>query len=100
MAFSKRSVPAALPLVSYSAPSPQLVNLSQQQEHALFALKDEDDRDICAYIRFAASTGRDLQPLNSHAVLSKEKIHAIEALKSCPVDILLARLQKTRHSGK
>ncbi len=82
--FSDNSLPAALPLVGYSPPRLGLPP-TQQQEHALFTLKDEDDRDIRAYLRFAAS---------------KEKVHAIDALKNCPVDVLLAWLQKSRHPGK
>ena len=97
--FNKGSLPAALRLVSYSPPRLG-IHLTQQQEHALLTLKDEDDRDICAYLRFAASTGSDLPPFSGHAVLPKEKVHAIDVLKSCPVDVLLAWLQTSRHSGK
>ena len=91
--------PTALPLVSCS-PLRLSNHLTQQQEHALFTLKDEDERDICAYLRFAASTGSDLEPSSDHAALPKEKVRAIEALKNCPVDVLLAWLQTSRHSGK
>ena len=97
--FNESRLPAALPLVSYSPPRPS-IHPTQQQEYALFTLKDEDDRDICAYLRFAASTGSDLQPFRGQAALSKEKVHAIDALKDCPVDVLLAWLQTSRHSGK
>ena len=95
----KGSLPAALPLVSYSSPRLS-IHLTQQQEHALYTLNDEDDRDICAYLRFAASKGGDLQPSSDPAALPKEKVHAIEALKNFPVDVLLAWLQTTRHPGK
>ena len=95
----KGSLPVALPLVSYSPPRLSR-DPTQQQEHALFTLKDEDDSDICAYLRLAASIGSDLQPSSDHAALSKQKIRAIEALKNCPVDVLLAWLRATRHSGE
>ena len=95
----KGSLPAALPLVSSSPPRLSLP-LTQQQEQALYALDDEDDRDICAYLRLAVSTGSDPQPSNHHVTLSKEKVHAIETLKNLPVYVLLASLQATRHSGK
>ena len=94
----KGTLSAALPLVSH--PPLRLIPLTQQQELALCTLNDEDDRDICAYLRFAASTGSDLQPPSDPAALSKEKVHAIEALKNFPVDALLALLKTTRHSGK
>ena len=94
----KCSLPAALPLVS--SPPRLSIFLTQQQEHALYTLNDEDDRDICAYLRFAASTGGDLQPFGDPAALPKEKVHAIEALKNFPVDVLLAWLQTIRHPGK
>ncbi len=97
--FNKGSLPAALPLVSYSPPRLG-IHLTQQQEHALFTLKDEDDRDICAYLRFAASTGSDVPPFKGRAVLPKNKVHAIDVLKNCPVDVLLAWLQTSRHAGK
>lgn len=90
---------SALPLVSYS-PSRPSSPLTQQLEQALYILNDEDDRDICAYLRFALSTGSDLQPSGDHAALPKQKVHAIEALKHLPADVLLARLQATRHRGK
>ena len=95
----KGSLPAALPLVSYSPPRLS-IHPTQQQQHALYTLNDEDDRDICAYLRFAASTGGDLRPSSDPATLPKEKVHAIEALKSIPVDVLLAWLQTTRYHGK
>ena len=95
----KGSLPAALSLVS-SSPPRLTVPLTQQQEHALYILNDEDDRDICAYIRFSASTGSGPQSSSDHASLPKEKVHAIEALKSLPVNVLLARLQATRYSGE
>ena len=99
-AFSdKGSLPASAPLVSYSPPRLS-VHLTQQQEQALYTLNDEDDRDIRAYLRFAVSTGSDLQPSDDHAALPKEKVHAIEALKNLPVDVLLARLQTARCPGK
>ena len=95
----KGSLPAALPLVS-SSPPRLGIPLTQQQEQALCTLNDEDDRDICAYLRFAVSTGSDPQPSSDHAALPKEKVHAVEALKNIPIDVLLARLQATRYSGK
>ena len=94
----KGSLSAALPLVSYSPPRPS-IRLTQQQEHALYTLNDEDNRDICAYLRFAASTGGDLRPSSDPAALPKAKVHAIEALKNVPVDALLALIKTTRHSG-
>lgn len=94
----KGSSAAALPLVSY--PPSLSIHLTQQQEHALYTLNDEDDRDICAYLKLAASIGSDLRPSSGHAGLPKEKVHAIEALKNFPVDVLLGWLQTTRHSGK
>ena len=94
----KGSLPAALPLVS-SSPPRLSVPLTQQQEQALSTLNDEDDRDICAYLRFALS-GSGLQPSSDHAALPKEKVHAVEALKNIPVDVLLARLQTARCSRK
>ena len=99
MFSDKDSLPAALPLVS-SSPLRLSVPLTQQQEQALSTLNDEDDRDICAYLRFAASTGSDAGSSSDHAALPKEKVHAIEALKTLPVDVLLARLQANRHSGQ
>ena len=96
---NKGSLPAALPLVS-SSPPRLGIPLTQQQEQALYVLDDEDDRDICAYLRFSASTGSDPQPSSDHAALTKEKVHAIEALKNLPVEVLLARLEANRHSGK
>ena len=93
------SLPAALPLVS-SSPPILSVHLTQQQEQALYTLNDEDDRDIRAYLRFAISTGSNLQPSNDHGALPKDKVHAIETLKNLPVDVLLASLQATRHFGK
>ena len=90
---------AALPLGSYSPPRLSIPP-TQQQEQALYTLNDEDDRDICAYLRFAASTGSDPQPPSDNAALPKEKVHAIEVLKNLPVDVLLPWLQTTRHSGK
>ena len=95
----KGSLPPALSIVSYSLPRLD-IHLTQQQEHALYTLNDEDDRDICAYLRFAASTGGDLRPSSDPAALPKAKVHAIEALKNLPVDVLLAWLQTTRHPGK
>ena len=97
--LAKGSLPAALPLVSYSPPRLS-IHPTQQQEHALLTLKDEDDRDICAYLRFAASIGSGLKNSSDHAALPKEKVRAIEALKNCPVDVLLAWLQTSRHSSK
>ena len=96
-AFSEK--PAALPLVNHQPPRLS-IPLTQQEERALYTLEDEDDKDICAYLRFAVSTGSDLQPSSHHATLPKEKVHAIETLKNLPVDVLLASLQATRHSGK
>ena len=96
---NKGSLPPALPLVSYSPPRFS-TPLTQQQEQALSTLNDEDDRDVCAYLRFALSTGSDPHPSIDHAALPKEKVHAIEALKSLPVDVLLEWRQATRHSGK
>ena len=94
----KGSLPPALSTVSY--PLPGLgIHLTQQQEHALYTLNDEDDRDICAYHRFAASTGGDLRLSSDPAALPKEKVHAIEVLKNIPVDVLLAQLQTIRHPG-
>ena len=95
----KCSLSAALSLVSYPPPRPSFP-LTQRQEHALYTLHDEDDRDICAYLRFAVSTQGDLRPSSGPAALPKEKVHAIEALKNLPVDALLAWLQTTRHPGK
>lgn len=95
----KGSLPAALPLVS-SSPPRLSVHLTQQQEQALYTLNDEDDRDICAYLRFAASTGSDAESSSDHVALPKEKVHAIETLKTLPLDVLLARLQANRHPGK
>ena len=97
--FDKGSLPAALSLVSYPPPRPS-IPLTQQQEQALSTLNDEDDRDICAYLRFAASSGSDAGSSYDHAALPKEKVHAIEALKTLPVDVLLTRLQANRHSGQ
>lgn len=97
--FDKADMPAASPLVSYSPPRLS-IHLTQQQEHALLTLKDEDEKDICAHLRRDASIGSDLQLSNDHAALPKEKVHAIEVLKTCLVDVLLDWLQTTRHCGK
>ena len=76
------------------------VQLTQQQEHALFMLKDEDDRVIRAYLGSNTSIGSDMQSCINHAALPKKKVDAIEVLKTCLIDVLLAGLRTARRSGK
>ena len=77
---------------SANAPS----SLTQQQHEAIGVLKDEDDRNIFAWLDLARSLEPRLQHCSDHASLTRDQVHAIAALRDCKNSDISAWLRLAR----
>ena len=84
-------------LVSTSNPHPLPSAITPAQHvEAIGILKDEDDRNIFAWLKLARSLERTLQPRSGHACLTRDQVRAIAGLRHCESNDVSAWLHLAR----
>lgn len=82
----------------FNDPHPSAIARAQRVE-AVGILKDDDDRDIFAWLKLARSLERNLQPRTNDARLTRDQVGAIAALRHCESNDISVWLRLARTSS-